>query len=442
MAMSAKEKSGGRIWTRILIIVLMLLLGGAVAAPAGAATDIIYFKETGHYMRGAFRDFWDKNGGLANFGYPMTEEYIDGQTGKIYQYLERARFERAQNAATPVQLGLVGREVSSGRTFETAKPITDSKQRRYFPETQHIVQFGFKEIWDSRGGIAIFGLPLSEELEEQLSDGQNHIVQFFERARFEYWSNLPPGKRVLLSALGRQLAPKELTAPLPPDSPPPGPLPAPAPAGLVRPLVPTSKNAQVVPQAGQPGQTFVFEGAGFTPKEKVSLWLNLPDGSILSSRFQATVNAQGFTEPVQFTSGEKSLLGVWSFVAHGLTSNREAVGYFLLVGSAIGRAPAPGPGVPQNVDARVDPPSGPPGTIFFFDAFGFRPGEDVQLVITRSDGKQTAADFAVKADAGGSIRYAGIYYVTAPGYPVGLYSFSAKGKDSGKISTAYFVLTS
>ena len=33
---------------------------------------------------------------------------------------------------------------------------------------------------------------------------------------------------------------------------------------------------------------------------------------------------------------------------------------------------------------------------------------------------------------GSSIRYAGIYYVTAPGYPVGLYSFSAKGKDSGK----------
>jgi hypothetical protein len=46
----------------------------------------------------------------------------------------------------------------------------------------------------------------------------------------------------------------------------------------------------------------------------------------------------------------------------------------------------------------------------------------------------------VKADAAGSIRYAGIYYVTALDFPLGLYVFTARGATSGKVSTAYFVL--
>jgi hypothetical protein len=440
--MGARCMSGRRIWMRSLIIVVALALGGLVAPPAGAATDALYVKATGHYMRGVFRDFWDKNGGLENFGYPVTEEYSDQRSGKIYQYFERARFERAQVTATTVQLGLVGREVVGNRTFETVQPITNSKQRRYFAETKHIVQFGFKDVWETRGGLAIFGLPLGEEIEEQLPDGQQHTVQYFERARFEYWQNLPPGRRVLLGALGRQLAPPELTAPLAPGAPPPGPISAPpaGPPALVRPVVPESKNARVVPQAGQPGQTFVFQASGFAPREKVSLWLNLPDSSILPSNFQTAADSRGVTGAIQFTSGAKSPLGIWSFVAHGAESGHEAVGYFLLLGAPIGRVQS-GPGVPPNVDARADPAAGPAGTIFFFDAFGFRAGEDVQITITRSDGQKTAADFTVKADANGSIGYASIYYVTAPDYPLGLYSFGAQGKDSGKTSVAYFVLT-
>jgi hypothetical protein len=447
--MSASSWFGGRRQRWSLVVIAALLLG-ALAAPVHGATEVIYYKETGHYVRGVFRDFWDKNGGLANFGFPLTEEYVDS-SGKTVQYFERARFERARPDATTVQLGLLGRELTAGQTFQTVEPIVNSAQRRYFPETKHIVQYGFKETWETRGGLAIFGLPLSEEFEELFSDGQRRTIQWFERGRFEFWDNLPAGQRVLLSALGRQLAPRELTSPLPPTAPPPTPAPPPpappapppsqAPPALQRPLVPQSKDSIVVPQAGLPGQSFVFAAIGFESNEKVSIWLNQPDGAILSAPFQATANSSGEIEPVQFNSAEDSPLGVWSFVAHGIASEHEAVGYFLLIGSAIGRAPAPGPGVPPNVDARVDPPAGPPGTIFFFDAFGFRAGEDVQIVITRSDGQKTSADFVVRADAAGSIRYAGIYYATGLEYPMGLYNFTAQGRTSGKVSTAYFVLT-
>ncbi len=431
-------------WTRSLLVAVLLVFSGAPAAPARAATEVLYVAATGHYMRGVFRDFWDRNGGLPNFGYPITEEYIDPGTGRVYQYYERARFERANPASTTVQLGLLGRAFLGSRSFERVQPIPNTRQRRYFPETGHSVQYGFKEIWETRGGLPIFGLPLSEELQEQLADGQVRTVQYFERVRFEYWPNLPPGRRVVISDLGRQLAPRELMAPLAPNAPPPGPItitpPAPPPA-LARPIVPESKNARVVPLAGQPGQTFTFEATGYQPGEPVAIWMNVPDGTVLASDLRVTADAKGTIAGIEFQSDEAAPLGVWSIVAQGTESGHGAVGYFRLLGSAIGRAPAPGPGVPPNVDARADPAAGPAGTIFFFDAFGFRPGEEVELTIVASDGRRFDADFTVQADQAGAIGYAGLFYATAPGDPLGLYSFIARGRSSGKTSTAYFVLT-
>ncbi|HEX5692084.1 MAG TPA: hypothetical protein VFX76_18845, partial [Roseiflexaceae bacterium] len=289
--MTSVSWSFGRqsLWRPIIFAALLLSAFGTGAA--NAATAPIYYRETGHSVSGAFRDFWDKNGGLPNFGYPITEEYADQGSGKIVQYFERARFERAGTAAANVQLGQLGRELLGARNFPASQPIANSAQRRYFPETQHIIQYGFKQIWESRGGLAIFGLPLSDEVEEQFPDGQRRTVQWFERTRFEFWPNLPDGQRVIVSALGRQLAPRELLPPAPPPGSPSAPTPpppSPNPPPLRRPLVPDSQNSRVVPQAGQPGEVFVFSAYGFTPNEKVSIWLNLPDSSILPASFQAT----------------------------------------------------------------------------------------------------------------------------------------------------------
>jgi hypothetical protein len=452
-------------WAWRLALVAALLVGGLAALPTRAATDVLYVSATGHYVRGVFRDFWDKQGGLAIFGYPVTEEYFDPTTKRVYQFFERARFERALPSSTTVDLGLLGRQAVGDRVFATAAPITNSKDRRYFPETKHIIQYGFKDTWESKGGLSIFGLPLSEEIDEQLADGKTHPVQYFERARFEYWGDQPAGQRVLLTLLGRRFAPPELTTPLAPNSPPP-PLGTPASTpvappppiatrpptspitgpSLVRPVLPPSKNARVLPQAGQPGEAFFFSAVGFNPGESVGIWLNSPDGAIIGATFQATADDRGTINDagISFGTSEDSPLGVWSFVAQGVRSGKQAVGYFLLISGSLGRAPVPpdaGPGVPPNVDARVDPKAGKAGTIFFFDAFGFKAGEEVSMVIFASDGTPIDAGFTVKADDRGGIGYAGLYYVTEPYYPLGLWKFVATGKDSGKVSTAYFVLT-
>ena len=77
-----------------------------------------YFAETGHNLRNSFKTYWEINGGLAIYGYPLTEEFnelnpIDGKT-YITQWFERARLEyHSENKDTPyeVLLGLLGNQI-------------------------------------------------------------------------------------------------------------------------------------------------------------------------------------------------------------------------------------------------------------------------------------------------------------------------------------------
>ncbi|MBK9715404.1 MAG: VanW family protein [Kouleothrix sp.] len=90
--------------------------------------DRTYFPESGHTLGGAFRGFWAGRGGLAAFGYPISEEFgeVNPQDGQFYtvQYFERARFElHPENSGTPyeVQLGQLGRQFLSERPAAQAQ---------------------------------------------------------------------------------------------------------------------------------------------------------------------------------------------------------------------------------------------------------------------------------------------------------------------------------
>lgn len=74
------------------------------------------FAQTGKTVGGKFREYWEKNGGLAQQGFPLTEEFQErNQTdGKTYtvQYFERAVFElHPENVGKTgeVLLSLLGR---------------------------------------------------------------------------------------------------------------------------------------------------------------------------------------------------------------------------------------------------------------------------------------------------------------------------------------------
>jgi hypothetical protein len=113
--------------------VLLGQLGRAahpVDPPATPLPAAVYFPETGHNLHTGFRDYWEAHGGLAQFGYPLTEEGVEisATDGKPYtvQYFERARFEwHPENAGTPyeVLLGQLGRQVYTAGA-EPAPPQT------------------------------------------------------------------------------------------------------------------------------------------------------------------------------------------------------------------------------------------------------------------------------------------------------------------------------
>ena len=79
-----------------LLLVLTLLLAltlPAVTHAQPAAAPCRDFPETGHWLCHGFRDYWEQFGGLAIFGYPLSDEFVDPATGRVTQWFERARFE-------------------------------------------------------------------------------------------------------------------------------------------------------------------------------------------------------------------------------------------------------------------------------------------------------------------------------------------------------------
>ncbi len=189
---------------------------------APATSDSRYFLESGHTLRGGFRAFWEANGGLARFGYPLTEEQAarnpdDGQTRTV-QYFERALFELHSDAAgSRVQLAPLGRLLltASAQRAEAngvkptgldPLPAAPDPSIPFFKETGHTLKGEFLRVWQAGGGLPIFGYPISEEFNEvSPSDGKVHIMQYFERARFE-WHQEAAGtpQQVQLGLVGRE----------------------------------------------------------------------------------------------------------------------------------------------------------------------------------------------------------------------------------------------
>ena len=66
-------------------------------------------------------------------------------------------------------------------------PFESSNDHWYFPQTQHSLNYGFKQEWIDHGGLATFGYPITEEFSGVTPDGRHYVVQIFERARFEWW---------------------------------------------------------------------------------------------------------------------------------------------------------------------------------------------------------------------------------------------------------------
>jgi hypothetical protein len=193
-------------------------------AQQAPAADERCFPETGFCIAGRIREFWETQGGLEVFGYPTTpqrEEIIEGQPYQV-QWFERNRLELHPENPRPydVLMGRLGADLlelqgRNWRDFATSEPQADC---RSFAETGHTVCGEFLSSWQADGleldgqpgtsmeeSLALYGLPLSDAQTETLGDGNEYVVQWFERVRLELHPENEPPYRVLKGLLGNEV---------------------------------------------------------------------------------------------------------------------------------------------------------------------------------------------------------------------------------------------
>jgi sugar lactone lactonase YvrE len=215
-----------------LVVATLALL----ALPASAQTAEHCFAETGFCISGRIREYWEQNGGLPVFGLPLGPQQADQIEGKTFQaqLFERTRLELHPENARPydVLLGRIGvtaleQQARDWFSFPKSPAKADC---HFFADTGHNVCGAIWQAWqasglefDGRSGksfeesLALFGLPLSDEITETI-EGKQYQVQWFERARFELHPENQPPFDVLLGRLGAETRDGQNRFVLPGDS--------------------------------------------------------------------------------------------------------------------------------------------------------------------------------------------------------------------------------
>lgn len=164
----------------------------------------------------------------------------------------------------------------------------------------------------------------------------------------------------------------------------------------------------VTPTEGVPGVRFIFTAPGFkgaglkddaknSPGERISYWVNLPNGQIISTERHEgkgadddtikplEVRADGYGDvTIRWTAPDNALPGPYSLVMHGQDSNNQVAIPFTIHKD----------GWQTVVQTDVTPKEGPAGTSFRFVATGFedaidtadRRGEQVAYWFNAPDG--------------------------------------------------------
>lgn len=195
----------------LLMLALLALLTTAAVPQAGAQAASRCFAETGHCIGGPILRYWEQRGGLAVFGYPITDQRVETVEGRTIpvQWFERDRLEIQQDGT--ITAGRLGARVLElqGRRWEVqprAEPFgPEVSGCAYFPETGRALCDPFLSYWRASGGVERFGYPLSDPLVEEL-EGQTYLVQYFERRRIEQHPELAGTPyEFLYGLLGREV---------------------------------------------------------------------------------------------------------------------------------------------------------------------------------------------------------------------------------------------
>lgn len=271
---------------RVLIVTVTLvarmsplaLLGTSLTAYA--QDDQRCFSQTNFCISGRIRQFYEQNGDVPVFGYPIGPQgpyTSDGGQVVQAQWFERQRIELHPENAAPydVLIGRVGADLlaQEGINWFTFPQFDPSRGAQAdcedFTQTGHAVCGLFLDYYKSHGlhidqsqigitpqeSLALLGLPLSEAQQVTLNDGSTYTVQWFERARLELHPENPAPFNVLEGLLGReltnQITPATTSASQPTATPAP-------PAATACTIVPASSRSVTVDDVTLTASQFAY----------------------------------------------------------------------------------------------------------------------------------------------------------------------------------------
>ncbi len=201
----------------ILLVITCVAVMPAHIRPVAAQSDQRCFAETGFCISGPIRAYWERNGGLPVFGFPIAaqrEELAEGRRIQV-QWFERDRLEiQADGLVTAGRLGARYLELT-GRPWFFDEGGAAAPGCHFTPQTGYNVCGAFRAYWERNGGLERFGYPITGVIEERL-EGRTYRVQYFERRRMEEHPELAGTPyAVQLGLLGSAIATASVCPPAP-----------------------------------------------------------------------------------------------------------------------------------------------------------------------------------------------------------------------------------
>ncbi|GEM_PF-571714 len=153
-----------------LMLAVVWFLGASAAPAVAASPRDWYYPKTGHTLSLGFAQFVADHGGTAVTGQPITEE-ID-EHGAVVQYFQHLRLEwhPERSAGDQITVGPLGLELGKLQPAVPAPPAGSAAA--FFPETGHTLADGFLTYYQTHNGVAMLGIPISEELTESGATAQ------------------------------------------------------------------------------------------------------------------------------------------------------------------------------------------------------------------------------------------------------------------------------
>ncbi|HZD57658.1 MAG TPA: Ig-like domain-containing protein [Anaerolineales bacterium] len=186
-------------WGLVLLVISLLLpLDGQ---PTHAQSErALYFPETGHWVSGEFLSAYESlDEPSLILGSPITDDFPDPVTGQRRQYFQKALLvlDSDGRGEPRVQQVLLGQLLYKPGLAPASSPNVSAC--RDFPDTgyRYRVCYAFLDFFESHGGLAQFGYPISNF---EIHSGR--LVQYFQKARFEWHPELRADQHILLGDLG------------------------------------------------------------------------------------------------------------------------------------------------------------------------------------------------------------------------------------------------